>query len=141
MKVVCLLGMQEVLTYRLHVERLMDAAKFPGPLLYDWRYVIEKAMRGEWQIWFMFEEGDDPTLMMITWVQQFPGGKQCFIELLCGEGLMNFLQYGGVFDNWLKLEGIDLVRGSTRPSIAKFLSRHGWQTGSTAIFKRTERMQ
>lgn len=132
---------QDVLPWTGLVQQLMDTSEWPQPLLYDYRYVVEKVFRGEWQLWLLHDEGQAPKLMMLTWGRQLPFGKMCFIELVCGEGLMDLIGCGGVFDNWLRFQNIDLVQSSTRPEIARMLAKVGWQTGNTAVFRWRETVQ
>lgn len=123
------------------VEKLMSAAKWPQPLLYDHRYVMEKVLRREWQLWLLLEDDEPPPLMMVTWVAQLPAGKMCFVELVCGEGLIRLLEKGAVFDNWCKFEQIDLIQATTRKEIAHFMAHAGWSVGNTSIYRWTERVQ
>lgn len=141
MKQVYLVEGSEIGAFAGIVQELMGAAKFPAPLLYDFRYVIEKVFRGEWQLWVMFESGEVPELMMVTWAAQMPFGKLCFIELVCGEGLAELLSLNQVFDNWLKFQNIDLVQSTTRPEIARMLTKAGWQTGNQLVYRWRERVQ
>lgn len=130
----------EVLNCMGTVKRLMEDAEFPTPLLYDYRFVVERVKDRAWQLWLLFEDAEEPSLMMVTWLSQFPAGKLCFIEMVCGEGLVKLLEKGSVFDNWCKMEGVDLMRSTTRPSIAKFCEKLGWRQGTTSIFKWVERI-
>lgn len=124
-----------------HIKLLMEKAEWPTPILYDWRYVCERIFKGEWQLWLLLSELGFPDLMMVTFVNQLPFGKLCFIELMCGEGVFDLFTKNGVFDNWLKFQGIDLVQSVTRPEIVNFLQRAGWKSGTQMMYRWTERVQ
>jgi len=123
------------------VQILMEKANWPVPLLYDYRYVCEKVFRGEWQLWLLLSSLGFPDLMMVTWAEQFPAGKMGFIELMCGEGAFDLFAKSGVFDNWLKFQGIDLVQTCTRPEIAAFMQRAGWKSETQLMYRWTEKLQ
>lgn len=118
------------------VKALMEGQKWPQPLLYDAQFAMERVYLGQWQLWLGFATGEEPSIMMLTWVHLYPAGKLCFIELVCGEGLVNLAENMSAFDNWCRQESISVVQASAHPVLAKFAGRNGWRAGNVSVYRR-----
>jgi hypothetical protein len=130
----------EVFGYQAIIEALMEGKEYPQPMLYNARFVMDRVAAGEWQLWFAFEVGEDPHLMMLTQVNTFPGGKVLDVELVVGRGVFDIFARLPNFEDWCRFEKISIIRSTPRPEVAELLSRHGWTKSCVQIYKELERV-
>lgn len=121
-----------------HVQRLMEGRQFPEPIPYDWRFVVEKAKANRWQIWFLFEDGEPPEMMMVTFVSTLPVGRICNLELVTGEGFLQLAAKSPVFEAWCRAQNIFRLTANTPAPLAKYARRWGWKSGNTSVYKDLE---
>lgn len=122
------------------VEQLMEGREYPVPLLFDSDFVMLQAWKGEWQLWFVFEQGQMPSMMMVTTVDEFPGGKVCTILLVVGEDFFSYASNMGKFEAWLAHEGVQVLQTWTPPTLAKRSERYGFKQSNVLVFKDYRRM-
>lgn len=130
----------ESLAYGPTVQRMLQERPYPQPMLYDVPFIMERVYHGDWQLWFLVED-DQPQMMILTYVNAYPAGKQCYIEMVVGEGLLDLTKLGAVFDAWCKEEGIVLTTATPLEAIARIAMKQGWQSGHRLIYKWMETQQ
>jgi hypothetical protein len=87
------------------------------------------------QLWLAFDDGDEPFIFLVTEVADYPMGKVLRLCLLAGRDVRRILPLMWKLEGWAKIQGAFCVEVSTRPKLARLLSRYGYCRPLTTIFK------
>ena len=116
------------------VKEKFAEAEFSFPILYDADYALLQCYNGMWQLW-LAGDGDVPDMIMLTSVEQYPAGRQCWIQMILGQNIHALTGKNDTFESWCKIQDITLITALGNSTIAKFAQRYGWKPGTALIYK------
>lgn len=111
------------------IMELLDKSQLHGPILLSWDDFYKEFVAETMQLWLGKHEDDSaPCCFMVTEIREYPLGRICVILLVGGRHLWPIARaFFPRFLDYCKVNEVDFIEATTRPSIARIIKRLGFQ--------------
>lgn len=118
------------------VEKLLAEHPLPQrPSLYTLDDIFEKLAADTMQLWFVFNQGEDPFFFFITERHEYKERVYINIFLAAGSSLFRVGQRMDTFEAWARAQGALWIECQTLPEIAHFLTRADYMPDQVVCYK------
>lgn len=97
--------------------------------------IIQGLSLGYFRLWVVYDKRKKILASAVCEMREFPRKKICFILLMGGEGMEDWLDSIWAIEDWAKQNGADAVAAYTRPGISKVLKGQGYSSPYIVVQK------